>query len=80
VITWWVLLGGFVAGLLAAVLAAEVGWLLQRAEDGRGRGRPGEVATAAPPYDWAADEPTDEQIARLVAACPPAEGFEEPDR
>lgn len=52
----WVVLAGFVVGVGAAVLLAEFSWLLQRAEDGRGRGRSGEVATAAPPYDWA-EEP-----------------------
>lgn len=55
-IAWWVVLAGFVVGVGAAVLFAEFSWLLQRAEDGRGRGRSGEVATAAPPYDWA-EEP-----------------------
>lgn len=49
-IPWWVFLAGFVVGILGAALAVEVGWLLQRAENGRGR-RPGEVS-AAPPYDW----------------------------
>lgn len=49
-IPWWIVLAGFVVGVLGAVLAAEVGGLLQRAEDGR-VGRPGEVS-AGPPYDW----------------------------
>ena len=51
-IPWWVFLAGFVVGILGAALAVEVGWLLQRAENGRGRGRPGEVAAVAPPYNW----------------------------
>lgn len=71
-IPWWVVLAGFVVGVGSAALAAEFGWLLQRAEDGRG-GRLGEVSAAPPLYDWRTDEPTDEQIARLVDACPPAE-------
>lgn len=49
-ITWWIVLAAFVTGFGAAALVAEFGWLLQRAEDGRG-GRFGEVP-AAPPYDW----------------------------
>lgn len=53
-ITWWGILIGFVFGFVALVLALEFGWLLQRAGDGRGRGRVrGEVASTAPPYDWA---------------------------
>ena len=54
-IPWWIILA-VVVGILGVALIAEFSWLLQRAEDGRGRGRPGEVATAAPPYDWA-EEP-----------------------
>lgn len=54
-IAWWVVLAAFVVGVGAAALAAEFGWLLQRAENGRGRGRSGEVATAAPPFDWERD-------------------------
>lgn len=54
-ILWWVVLGGFVAGVGAAALAAEVGWLLQRAEDGRGRGGSKVVGAPAPPYDWERD-------------------------
>jgi hypothetical protein len=53
VIAWWVVLGGFVAGVGAAALANEMAWLLQRAENGRG-GRFGEVPVA-PPYDWERD-------------------------
>lgn len=54
-IVWWIVLGGFVAGVGAAALLAEIGWRLERAQDGRGRGRSGEVATVAPPYDWERD-------------------------
>lgn len=50
-IPWWVVLAAFVAGVGSAALLAELGWLLQRAENGRG-GRSGDVP-AAPPYDWA---------------------------
>lgn len=52
-ITWWIVLAAFVAGVGAAALAAEFGWLLQRAENGRGRGVGRGVP--APPYDWERD-------------------------
>lgn len=52
-IAWWVVIAGFVVGVGAAFVVAEFGWLLERAENGRG-GRSGEVP-AAPPYDWERD-------------------------
>lgn len=51
-IAWWVVLAAFVVGVGAAALVAEFGWLLQRAENGRGRGPTGDMPAAAPPYDW----------------------------
>lgn len=67
-----------IIGALLGGLAA--GWIM-RAENGRGRGGSKVVGAPAPPYDWQTDEPTDEQIAQIMAACPPAEGFDpEPDQ
>lgn len=53
-IAWWVVLAAFVAGVGAAALVSEFGWVLQqRAGNGR-RGRSGGLP-AAPPYDWERD-------------------------
>lgn len=54
-IPWWLVLAGFVVGVGAAALVVEFGWLLQRAENGRGRGGHYSSTAVAPPYDWERD-------------------------